>query len=203
MQVTRVSTDRRCGVCERTLLLGERSVRFSPLGDSRFIDVCALCREQALDQGWVREGSPTIPRIPEVRRRSRYSLAGLLGVRQATVTPVADDPILRRLSRDELAIVEAADRLNSSHFRRGIEGIARSLGRPRVSIVPISGVHGEAMITIAWEISWYQYRVTPESPQPVKLENRGQEVSELTESYVAWNAELLEDGRVVPNIARV
>ena len=59
------------------------------------------------------------------------------------------------------------------------------------------------MITIAWDISWYQYRVTPELAQPVRLEERGHELAELDGLYKDWNAHLDEHGRIVPNIARV
>mgnify|MGYP003415586430 CR=1 FL=1 len=41
----------------------------------------------------------------------------------------------------EAALVEAADLFNSSLFRRTIEGVARALGAPLVSIVPLSGVN--------------------------------------------------------------
>jgi hypothetical protein len=33
------------------------------------------------------------------------------------------------------------------------------------------------VITIAWDISWYQYRISPDSAQPVKLAERGHEVT--------------------------
>ena len=36
-------------------------------------------------------------------------------------------------------------------------------------------------MTVAWDISWYQYRVTPGSAQPVRLEERGLELEELDE----------------------
>ena len=35
---------RSCAVCERTLLLGERSTRFTPDGET-FVDVCQLCQD--------------------------------------------------------------------------------------------------------------------------------------------------------------
>jgi hypothetical protein len=59
------------------------------------------------------------------------------------------------------------------------------------------------IVTVAWEISWYQYRVTPESAQPVRLAERGHDVSELERSFQAWNAQLADDGRLMPDIARV
>jgi len=202
MRVTRVMTDRQCGICERTLLMGERTVRFSPNGGDRYVDVCPLCQEAALDYGWVKEGAPTTPTMLPDRRRSRFSLAGWLVGRPAEA-PVASEPILRRLSESELAIVDAADYFNASQFRRTVGGIAKSLGIPRISITPLSGVNQEIVITVAWEISWYQYRVTPESAQPVRLAERGHELGELDVAFTEWNAHLVEDGRIVPDIATV
>jgi hypothetical protein len=116
---------------------------------------------------------------------------------------VAGEPILRRLSEPELAIVEAADLFNTSAFRRTIHGVARSLGDPQASIVPLSGVSGEMAITVAWEISWYQYRVSPESAQPVRLAERGHDLGEVEPKFREWNAKLTEDGRLMPDIARL
>jgi predicted RNA-binding Zn-ribbon protein involved in translation (DUF1610 family) len=202
MRVTKVSTDRRCAVCERTLLMGERAVRFSPNGGDGFVDVCPLCQDTAHEYGWVKEGSPTTPTIAADRKRSRFSLSGFLGVRTAAEAPIATEPILRRLSEAELAIVEAVDRFNSSQYRRTVGGIAKSLGLPSVSIVPLSGVTADVVVTIAWEISWYQYRITADS-SPVRLAERGHDPAELEGSFTEWNAHMEEDGRVVPDIARL
>src|SRR3954447_22860902 len=201
MRVTRVSTDRRCAICERTLLMGERTVRYSPNGPESFVDVCQLCQDVALESGWRKEGSPMTPTLQPDRRRSRFSLAGFLG-RPGTPAPVASEPILRRLSEAELSIVDAADRFNSSQYRRTIGGIAKSLGTPQVSIVGLSGVNADVVITVSWEISWYQYRVSADST-PVRLESRGDDPSELDAMFVEWNAYMADDGRVVPDIARV
>jgi len=59
------------------------------------------------------------------------------------------------------------------------------------------------VITVAWDISWYQYRVTPDAPQPVRLEQRGHDLAELGGQYQTWNAHLEGDGRVVPEIERL
>ena len=204
MRVTKVSTERQCAICERTLLMGERTVRFSPNGGGKYVDVCPLCQETAAEYGWVKEGSPTTPTIPPDRRRTtRFSLASLLGARVPAEAPVASEPILRRLSESELAIVEAADHFNASQFRRTVGGIAKSLGMPTVSIIPLSGVNPDIVITVAWDISWYQYRVTPDSAQPVRLAERGHEPEDLEASFTEWNAHVVDDGRIVPDIARV
>jgi hypothetical protein len=100
-------------------------------------------------------------------------------------------------------MVEAADLFNGSQFRRTVGGIAKSLGVPSVSVVSLSGVNSDVVVTVAWEISWYQYRVTADVPQPVRLAERGQELDELEESFTAWNAHMEDDGRIVPDIARL
>jgi len=203
MRVTRASVTRICAVCERTLLMGEHAYRFAPDG-REFVDVCPLCQEIALEHGWVREGSPISLTVPEAPRRGRLSLAAILGgARREVEAPVAGEPILRRLSDEELAIVEAADLFNTSPFRRTIHGVARSLGEPQASIVPLSGVSGEMIITVAWEISWYQYRVSPDAAQPIRLAERGHDLSEVEERFREWNARLGDDGRLMPDIARV
>jgi len=56
-----------------------------------------------------------------------------------------------------------------------------------------------------------QTAITPISPSdsvtadsaPVRLAERGHEPAELEPSFTEWNAHLAEDGRVVPDIARL
>ena len=203
MRITRqgVTAAQTCAICDRTLLVGERAVRYSPNGDD-FVDVCPLCQETALEYGWVKEGSPTTPVVSE-RRWKRLGLGALFESRKPAVEPVVDEPILRRLSEPELAMVEAAELFNESAFRRTVAGIAKSLGPPKASILPLSGLSSEVVLTVAWDISWYQYRVTPESGQPVRLAERGHDPGELESLFTSWNAHLSADGRIVPEISRV
>jgi hypothetical protein len=203
MRITRqaVTALRSCAICERTLLVGERSVRYSPNGEE-FVDVCPLCQETAVEHGWVKEGSPTTPVVSD-RRRRRRGLSALFDTRKPAVEPVVDEPILRRLSAPELAMVEAADLFNESAFRRTVAGIAKSLGEPKASIVPLSGTSSEVVLTVAWDISWYQYRVTPDSAQPVRLAERGHDPQELESMFTSWNAKLTGDGRIAPDISPV
>jgi hypothetical protein len=101
-------------------------------------------------------------------------------------------------------MVEAADLFNASQYRRTVGGIAKSLGAPHASILVLSGVNSEMVITVAWDISWYQYRVSPDSDNPVRLEGRGHDPdSELERAFTEWNANVEDDGRVVPDIARL
>ena len=204
MRITPQATiaTRTCAICERTLLVGERSVRYSPDG-AGFVDVCPLCQEVALDYGWVKEGSPTTPVVGDRRRKRLGALAALFESRKPPVERVVDEPILRRLSESERAMVEAADLFNESAFRRTVAGIAKSLGKPRASIVPLSGVNTEVVLTVAWDISWYQYRITSESGQPVRLAERGHDPRQLEGKFMSWNAKLTPDGRIVPDISPV
>jgi hypothetical protein len=184
--------------------MGERVVRFAPHAGADLVDVCSLCQEEALESGWLKEGAPTMPYVPdERRRRSALDLRTIFGGKRPAEAPVAAEPILRRLSDEELELVEAADLFNGSQFRRTIGGVAKSLGEPQASIVALSGVNAELVITIAWDISWYQYRVAPDSAQPVRLAERGHELDELDERYSHWNAHVEADGRLVPDIARL
>ena len=194
---------RTCAICERSLLVGERSVRFSPNDGEDFVDVCPLCQERAVEHGWLKEGSPTTPTVVAQRRRRR-GLGSLFDAKRSSDSdPVVSEPILRRLSQPEQQMVEAADIFNGSDYRRTVGGIAKSLGAPRASIVPLSGVGGEMIVTVAWDISWYQYRVTPDSAQPVRLAERGHELSGLDAAYKRWNAQVEDGGRLVPQISRV
>ena len=185
--------------------MGERVTRFSPHGNGELVDVCPLCTETAVEHGWVKEGSPTTPVVPDRRRRRKGGIGRWLDDlrRPQAPEPVVAEPILRRLSEPELAVVEAADLFNASAHRRTVAGVAKSLGAPKASIVPLSGVSGEMVVTVAWEISWYQYRVSPDAPQPVRLVERGHDFEDLETSFQEWNAHLADDGRLMPDIARV
>jgi hypothetical protein len=200
MRVTKANVRRSCAICERSLLMGEHTLRFSPDGHE-FVDVCPLCSEVALDHGWVREGSPIGPAVRHTRRRRPLSLAAIFGSpRRPAPEQLVAEPILRRLSSEEQAQIEAAALFNSSDAVRTVDGISRSLGEPKASIVVLPGPNTEVVITIAWEISWYQYRVSPGSAQPVRLAERGLELGELDPTFAAWNARIEPGTGVLPDI---
>lgn len=203
MLVKRQETFRSCAVCSRTLLLGERSSRFTPGGD-HWVDVCALCIEQAGEHGWIKEGSPTTPLVTEsARRRKRFgALGSLFEAKEPEPEPVVSEPVLRRLNPEEQTLVEAAELFNASPYSRTIAGIAKSLGEGRISMLQLTGSSAEIVLTIAWDISWYQYRIIPESSQPVRLAERGYEISEVPDRFKAWNAHFDHQGRVSPDIPR-
>jgi hypothetical protein len=186
--------------------MGERAASFSPSEGAELVDVCPLCQEVAIEAGWIKEGAPTTPTLDGGRRRRRKrNLVEFLGLTRASDEEALaqQEPILRRLSEGEVALLEAADLFNGSAYRRTVGGIAKSLGDPLASIVPLSGTSGELAVTVAWELSWYQYRVSPDSAQPVRLERRGHELDQLDEGFKDWNAQVEDEGRLVPAIARL
>jgi hypothetical protein len=196
-----------CGICHRSLLLGERSMRYTP-GRDEWIEVCALCTEVASDRGWIREGSRTSPILEySDRKRRRFGLGTLGGLLADTPPSESDphvpEPVLRRLSDAEQAIVEAAELFNASPYRRIVAGIQKSLGAGQVSLLPLSGVKSEVVLTVVWEISWYQYRVVLDDSRAVKLADRGYELDELDERFRDWNGYLEPDGKVMPDIPRL
>ena len=204
MRVTKVGVTRVCAICERTLLMGERAFRYAPEEGAELVDVCPLCQEIAVEHGWLKEGTPTTPTVVGDRRRRRRTLPELLGLKRSHEEAlVPSEPILRRLSEQEVAVLEAAELFNGSTFRRTVGGIAKSLGSANASLVPLTGTAGEMAVTVAWDLSWYQYRVSPDSAQPVRLERRGHELEELEDSFKDWNAHVEDEGRLVPDIARL
>jgi len=205
VRVTKVSTTRICAICERTLLMGERAFRYAPEEGAELVDVCPLCQDIAVEHGWLKEGAPSTPTVAGDRRRRRRTLPEVLGLRRTAQaeTLVPAEPILRRLSDQEVSVLEAAELFNGSSYRRTVGGIAKSLGDAQASFVPLSGTNGEIAVTVAWDLSWYQYRVCPDSAQPVRLERRGHELDELDDAFKSWNAHLEDEGRLVPDIARL
>ncbi len=193
---------KRCAVCERTLLLGERSIRFAPDGRDEFVDVCQLCQETALDHGWIREGDPLGPAVGRnARRRRTLSLAGIFGGNRAPAAgSIVAEPILRRLSDEEQAMVEAAALFNWSDALRTVEGITRSLGEPRISIVVLSGSSPDIVLTFVWDLAWYQYRINRDATQPLRLTDRGTEPDEVADSFRRRNAHFEPGTGVVPDL---
>ena len=61
---------------------------------------------------------------------------------------------------------------------------------PRASVVVLSGNRPDAIVTVAWEISWYQYRVEAEHGGHVRLEDRGDDPGVIDQRWRDWNAQV-------------
>ena|SRR5215213_7146451 len=90
---------------------------------------------------------------------------------------------------------DAVDRFNASGSTRIVAGLMRTLGLPRVSIGAAAGSPDEVRITVAWELSWYQWGVdTGDFSRPVFEIGRGGELAELDGSARVWNGGVAEGG---------
>jgi hypothetical protein len=92
----------------------------------------------------------------------------------------------------------AAIRFNSSEAGRTVAGLARALGTPSVSVGASAGTADEVRVTVAWELSWYQWGVdVGEDPGPVVEVAKGSEIDQLDPAARQWNASVVEGGRLV------
>jgi hypothetical protein len=198
VQVSRNDTVLECPLCGRTLLLGERVNRYRV--GSRQMLVCELCTDDADSRGWLREGAPVPPPVAEPLARGprRFSLlrGGRKPVSAGEEVPEADELAVPGESGLGQAAREGVSAFNRSAYRRAIAGISKSLGDPLVSVVPLAGTRPDVVVTVAWDISWYQYRVDVSAGGSVRLEGRGDDPDDLSHQWRVWNAIAASDGRV-------
>lgn len=190
-----------CAVCERTILRGERTSPYLD-GERREVEVCALCKPRAEASGWVPAALAGAASEPAGSRR-RLGLPSGLRERLARAAVAARPPRERGAEPEpepdasageqeplppdptpEPAAPEPVEVFNDSEERRKVAALTKSLGEPRVT------VRGE-IITVAWELSWYQWRVRGSR---VTETARGTEISELPGADRAWNGGAEADG---------
>ena len=83
----------------------------------------------------------------------------------------------------------AVDRFNASDAARTVAGLVRTLGEPRVSIGAAAGSAESARITVAWDLTWYQWSVASgERERPVAELAHGTELDQLDVAARQWNA---------------
>jgi predicted Fe-S protein YdhL (DUF1289 family) len=98
----------------------------------------------------------------------------------------------------EVKVERALELFNGSGHQRTVAGLARTLGKPWVSAMPDPAQASAVSVLVAWELSWYRYRVDlGDEADPVMMLDKGEELDQIEESLRAWNAELDTDGRVV------
>ena len=103
-----------------------------------------------------------------------------------------------RLDLDGLSPFERATaRFNASDAGRTVCGLTRTLGQPRVSIGASAGIAEEVRVTVAWELTWYQWGVDVGAEErPVRAISSGFEIGELDAAARQWNATTDDDGHV-------
>ncbi len=155
-------------MCGRTILKGERTRQYvSPDGDERAI--CDLCRERVEAAGWTRAGQAVEHRQAPQRQGAAESSAE----RSAPQIKTRPDTPQRRLRR-------ALEEFNDSEHRLTVAGLTRSLGPPRVSAVAPPETPHDVRLTVAWDLSWYQWEVRlADEPARVRALAKGSEIGQL------------------------
>jgi hypothetical protein len=129
----------------------------------------------------ARERGERLPRLAEPRSRPK------------------DPRHVRAVPTTAQAKVERALELfNGSSHQRTIAGLARTLGTPFVSAQPDTAQGSQVSVVVAWDLSWYRYRVDlGDEADPVMMLDKGEEIEQIDEDLRDWNARLDADGRVL------
>jgi hypothetical protein len=207
-----MSAEATCAVCGRTILAGERVHGF--VDGEKDQSVCELCVARAERLGWRPAGEPEPERAVD-GHEGRWRLRGLLHRRErrpgapavapalpeAEPEPAAPPRRLRPLPPVDAAapspFERAVARFNSSDAGRTAAGLTRTLGKPSASIGAAAGKPSEVRITVAWELSWYQWGVDiGDELRPVFQIGKGWEIDQLDRAARQWNASVDEEGRL-------
>jgi hypothetical protein len=96
----------------------------------------------------------------------------------------------------------ALELFNGSTHQRTVAGLARTLGIPFVSAQPDATQGSQVTVVVAWELSWYRYRVDlGDEADPVMMLDKGEEIEQIDEGLRDWNARLDREGRVLAGAA--
>jgi hypothetical protein len=217
-----MSADATCAVCGRTILAGERVHGFVEGGEEH--SVCELCVARAERLGWRPAGEPEPERpanghegrwrLRLLRRRQRRQGEPALDRFQSSpspsteksgndAAPEGDFAVPPRRFRPALdpnaptPFERAVARFNSGEAGRTVVGLTRTLGKPSASIGAAAGRPNEVRVTVAWELSWYQWGVDiGDELRPVFQIDKGREIEQLDRAARQWNASVGEDGRL-------
>jgi hypothetical protein len=216
-----VSSDETCAVCGRTILAGERVLGYHSADGRR--SVCELCPARAARLGWRWEEEADPAPVAAPKRRG-VGLGGIFRRRRRQPTappapkpgepedapeeppapnpdPAAPGARIQRLPPQPSLLSpfeRAVARFNGSDAGRTVAGLVRTLGSPWVSVGALAGSPSEIRITVAWELSWYQWAVDlSDELRPVFQLDKGMEMDQLDSAARQWNASAVEGGRIV------
>jgi hypothetical protein len=97
----------------------------------------------------------------------------------------------------DVKVERALELFNGSEHARSIAGIMRSLGEPWVAAAPDVAAPSQVDILIAWELSWYRYRVDlGDAGEAVVLLEKGEELDQLEGEPPDWNVQASRDGKL-------
>jgi hypothetical protein len=98
--------------------------------------------------------------------------------------------------------VQVAQRYyNESTFTNRVRDVRHSLGKPKANLTRIPSGEPRAVLTITWDIVWYQYvidlrRDLPSGHERVLLHREGMDLDELPYYFKESNALINDDGRL-------
>jgi hypothetical protein len=119
----------------------------------------------------------------------------------SSADPAARGARAERFGRDPSPLgrfERAAARFNASEAGHTVSGLVRTLGSPRVSVGASAGAADEVRVTVAWELSWYQWGVDlGDELRPVFELGKGFEIAQIDAAARQWNASTIEGGRIV------
>ena len=134
--------------------------------------------------------APPAPAPPPAREREREREAPRPSRREARHIRAVP-------TTAEAKVERALELFNTSDHPRTIGGIARTLGPPWIYAGPDGQASSQVTIVVAWELSWYRYRVDlGDADEPVMLVEKGDELGELEDPLKEWNALADDNGRL-------
>ncbi|MFN2617169.1 MAG: hypothetical protein ABR581_08595 [Thermoleophilaceae bacterium] len=102
----------------------------------------------------------------------------------------------------QVKIERALELFNGSEHQHTIAGLARTLGAPWVSAAPDEAQPSAVDVVVAWELSWYRFRIDlGDEAAPVALLEKGEQLDEIDGPKREWNAAMDPDGRLLPGHA--
>ena len=126
---------------------------------------------------------PAAAPVPKLRRRER---------------PQSPRHVRGVPTTAEVKVERALELFNASEHQRTMAGLTRSLGAPWAMARPDPDAPSTVTVIVAWELSWYRYRVDlGDAAEPVSLRQKGDELEDIEAGLREWNAGLDADGRLV------
>ena len=96
-----------------------------------------------------------------------------------------------------IGLADALAAFNHTDHRRTVAGLSRTLGEPRATALAVEGPDGHpaARLTVAWELTWYQWEVgaSPAGAE-VRESGKGETIDQLQPADRAWNLLVAADG---------
>lgn len=219
------SADPTCQVCGRRLLPGERATVYLTRDgvEASVCELCRP-RAEAAGWLQPHEAEARGGMGRERRRPRGQMLGGLLsrlpqasngegGEPEAEPAPEAP-PRTRRTPSERrpvapapeptaepegpgASVAQALAAFNASNHRRTVAGLTRTLGPPRATALAISTSDGTpgARLTVAWEITWYQWEVGRGATGiEVRESGKGDTIEQLRAADRTWNLLAATDG---------